>query len=135
MRKKRILLRLVEAMDLVHEENRRAPRLRKHRPRAGDRIADLLHPGQHGGDGDELGVAGTSEQARERGLAHTRRPPQDHGVQLARLDREAQRLARPQQVLLPNHILDALRSQLLRERRFRRDRREKVGHEWVRGKG
>ena len=52
-------------------------------------------------------------------LPDARRPPQDHRVRLARLEREAQRLARPEQVALADHLVERARAQALGERRVR----------------
>ena len=47
VRQKRVLLRLVEAVDLVDEQNRMPPRLGKRGSGARDRFADILDPCQH----------------------------------------------------------------------------------------
>ena len=41
------------------------------------------------------------------------RPPQDHRMRLPGLERQAQRLARPEQMLLADHLIGRLRAQLL----------------------
>jgi hypothetical protein len=58
----------------------RGPRRRSSRACL-DRLADVLHAGQHGRQHDEVGVDGRGHQPRQRGLAHARRAPQDHRVQ------------------------------------------------------
>ena len=50
VRQERILLRLVEAVHLVDEQDRRAARLRARRLGARDRVADVLDAGEHRGD-------------------------------------------------------------------------------------
>jgi hypothetical protein len=69
-----------------------------------DRFADVLDPAQHGADADELRVKGIGHQARDGRLAHTRRTPEDAAVRAARLEREPQRHARAQHMLLPDHL-------------------------------
>src|SRR6185436_16041934 len=112
-------LRLVEAVHLVHEQDGAAPA-------GGERllgrlhgVADVLDAREHRRERDELRLEALRHQARERGLARARRAPEDHGVRLARLEGEAQRLARPEQVALPDYLVDRLRSQPLGERRRR----------------
>jgi len=59
---------------------------------------------------------------RQRRLADAGRPPQDHRMRLAGLERQAQRLARPEQVLLADDLIRLLRAQLLGERGARVNR-------------
>ena len=56
--------------------------------------ADLLDPREHGGERDEARAADLRHERGERRLAGARRPPEDHRVQLAALERRAQHLAR-----------------------------------------
>ncbi len=93
-----------------------------------NRVTDFFDARQHRRDGDELGVEGMCHQARERGLAHTGRTPQDHRVRLARLECEPQRLARAEQMRLAHHGVERMRPQPLRERRRRLGLFEKIVH-------
>jgi hypothetical protein len=77
--------------------------------RALHRLADVLDAGEHRRERDELGVEGLGHQPRQRRLADARRPPQDHRVRLARLEGQAQRLARPEQMLLPDDLVERAR--------------------------
>ena len=117
VRQERVLLRLVEAVHFVDEQDRRAARLRERRLGARDRVADVLDAGQHGRQRDELRVERVGHQPRERGLADARRSPQDHRMQLAGRERDGQRLARREQVPLPDDVGDRARPQPLGERR------------------
>jgi hypothetical protein len=98
-----ILLHTIEAMNLVDEEERSLP---------------LRHPGARGiegflqiGDtredcGDllelELGLAG--EQTRDRGLARSRRPPEDERTERSRLDQPRQHAILAGEMLLPGDL-------------------------------
>lgn len=72
-----ILLRLVEAMDLIDKKHRRSTMVVQFCLCLVDGLPDVLHPGKHGRDGDEPAVGRTGGQAPQGGLAHTRRPPED----------------------------------------------------------
>ncbi len=134
VRQEGVLLRLVEAVHFVDEQDGRAPGLRKRRVGARDGVPDVLHARQHGGQRDELGVERVGHEPRERGLAHARRSPQDHRVQLARCERDGQRLARGEQVPLPDDVGDAARAQALGQRHAGMrgfGGGEEIGHEGV----
>ena len=90
-RQQRVLLRLVEAMDLVEKEDRALPARRAAVLGAREHVADLgtagldrrlLLEGRARVDGEHPG---------ERRLAGAGRPVQDHRVRLALLDRRPQR--------------------------------------------
>src|SRR6185436_4121143 len=58
------------------------------------------------------------------------RPPQDHRVDAARVERDGERLAGAQQVALADDLVDRARPQALGERRAGGRRRgEEVGHD------
>ena len=118
----------VEAMDLIDEEDR-VPAAGALHLGSGDGLADVLDAREHRRQGDEFRVEGLSHQSREGGLADTRRAPQDHGVGLAGLKGQGQRLAGPEQVGLPDHVGDRPRTHGLRQRHPRRiEGVEQVGH-------
>jgi len=85
-----------------------------------DGITNILHAGEHCGDSDEISVEGIGHQARERGLADTRWPPEDHRMRPPRLERDPQRLARTEQMRLADHLVDVARAHTLGQRRTRR---------------
>src|SRR5690606_1699910 len=56
-------------------------------------------------------------EACQRGLAHTRRPPEDHRVRPSGLERHTKRLARTEQMGLPDDFIEVARAQSLGQRR------------------
>ena len=90
-REKRVLLRLVEAVDFVDEDNRLASegtvfvRLVHH-------FLDFLDAARHRGECDEPGVRRPGDHVRERRLTNTRRAPEDHRGDDIALDHPAQYL-------------------------------------------
>ena len=114
-----VLLRLVEAVHFIDEQDGVAARLLQLELGALQRFADVLDAGEHRGDRDELGIERLRHQPRQRGLAHARRAPQDHRMRLARLEREPQRFARAQQMRLADDFVERARTQPLGERRRR----------------
>jgi hypothetical protein len=114
VRQEGVLLALVEAVHLVHEHDGRLA-LQAIARALGQRhrLADVLDPAQHRADGDELRVERIGHQPRDGGLARARRPPQDAAVRPAGFERDAQRHARPQQVLLAHHLGQRARAQAL----------------------
>ncbi len=76
VRQEGVLLRLVEAVHLVDENERRLGMQPVARGLGAlHRVADILDAAQHRADGDELGVERLRHQARQRRLAHARRAP------------------------------------------------------------
>ncbi len=116
-RQERILLRLVEAVHFVDEQDGMAAMLLQHQLRLRNRLADVLDAGQHRGQRHELGIERRGHQPRQCGLAHPRRPPQDHRMQLARFECQPQRPAWSQQVGLADHFVDVPGAQALSQRR------------------
>jgi predicted MPP superfamily phosphohydrolase len=87
-----VLLRLVEAVHLVDETGWCAPAA-PCTSACCDRLADVLDPGEHRRQGDELGIEASRHQPRQRGLAHARRAPEDHRMRLP--DSKARRSGLP----------------------------------------
>ena len=109
-RQQGILLALVEAVDLVHEQNGLAPQ----RHVALGTLhggADVLHAAEHRRKRNEIVIEGICRQTRQRRLAHARRAPQDHGMGFAGGKGQLQRLARAEQMLLAHHFLQRLGAQ------------------------
>lgn len=109
-----VLDSFVEAVHLVHEDDG-APALGRRDLGALDRLADLLHAAQHRGDADELRIESLGQQPCQRGLAHARRPPQDHGMQASGLEGHAQGHALAQQLALADDFVQMARPQALRQ--------------------
>ena len=110
-----VLLRLVEAMYLVDEQN--GPPLAEDAARIGSaavqHLAHLFHPT---GDGAQrvkwhLGLLGND--ASQRGLAHTGRPPQDERRDVAALYHAAYHRALAHEVPLPYVVVERLGTQTL----------------------
>ena len=72
-----VLDSFVEAVHLVNEQDGMAAAGSRHLG-ALDCLADVLDPGKHRRQGREIGIETARHQARERGLAHAGRPPEDH---------------------------------------------------------
>ena len=107
---KGVLLGLVEAVDLVHEDDGPFPELPvalgllHHR-------ADLLDPAGDGGKVDEFRLCGVGDDPGQGGLSHPRWPPEDHGRDLVPFDQLAKDLSRPQQMLLPDVLCQRARAE------------------------
>ena len=124
--KKRVLLRFVEAVDFVDEKDGMAARLCKGGLGAGDGIPNVLDPGQHRRQGDEVGIERVGHQSRQGRLADAGRTPQDHRVRLTGRECNGQRLARCQEVALSDDFAHRPRSQPFGQRRGRIGDREKI---------
>ena len=115
-RQERVLLRLVEAVDLVEEEDRPPARPAEPVARAGEHLAHVLHRGGDGGELLELGAGRRRDDARERRLPSSGRAVEDRRADAVLGDREPQRRVLAEHVLLPDELVEALRPQALRER-------------------
>ena len=115
-----VLLRLVEAVHLVEEQDRALPVLRQAAARELDDVAHVLHTCRHRRARLEGPAGRARHQPGERGLARARRSPQDHRRQPVGLDEGAQRLSRAEESLLAHHLVERRRAQPGRERRLGR---------------
>ena len=116
VRQQRVLLRLVEAMDLIDEQNRAhiAPPFLF---RALDFLAQLTHAGQHGRERDETQSGPIGEQTRECGLARAGWAPEDHRGKLTTpLQDGRKRTLVAQQVCLSLEFLEAPWPHAVRQR-------------------
>ncbi len=110
VRQERVLLGLVEAVDLVDEQHRPALLEREPLLRLGDHRADLDDARHDRGHGPELGADRVGEQAGERGLARPRRAPQQQAREVAPGDGAAERSALPDEVRLADELLERART-------------------------
>ena len=115
----RVLLGLVEAVDLVQEEDRVAAGAAA-LAGAGDHLAHLGAPRLDGRELLEGGVGVLGGHPRERRLAGPGRAVEDHRVRLAGLDRGPQRARRAQQVRLADELLERARAHARRQRQIPR---------------
>ena len=111
-----VLLRLVEAMDFVDEEDG-ARAVGGGLFRVDHHLLDLLDAGEDGGELDEGGVGGLGDDLGERGFADAGRPPEDHRRGVVALDLHAQGLAGAEQMLLADVFVERARAHALGERR------------------
>ena len=111
----RVLLRLVETVYLVDKQNGAA--FGKHTLgvllATFEHIAHLLDAAGHGRERVEGHLSVLGNDARQRGLAHSRRPPQDKRRDIAALYHAAYHGSWPHQVLLAYVVVECLRPQAL----------------------
>ena len=100
-----VLLGLVEAVDLVDEQNRAdAPAL--HALRLVHGGAQFLHPVEHRAQRDEVRVRPVRDDARERRLARAGRSPEDKRAQGVFLHGAPQHAARADEVILAQDLIE-----------------------------
>ena len=105
VRQEGILLRLVETVYFIDKQNGPPAILRRLLLGNFHRLTDLLDPREHRRKGFEVGLGDFRQQPCQGGFAHPRRAPEDHRMQRALLQRLTQWLARRQQVLLTDILL------------------------------
>src|SRR5690606_37784334 len=71
---------------------------------------------QNRGNGDELRIETFDHEARERGLAHARRAPEDHGMRPAGFKGHSKGFARAQQMRLTHDFVQCTRPHALSQR-------------------
>ena len=129
-REERVLLRLVEAVNLVDEQNR--PPAGGAALQLGRRhdFADLLDAGEHRAELHEMRAGHLGDDAGQRGLAGPRRSPEDDRLQEVALDRLAQGHAGREDVLLTDHLVERPRPHSFGERRAARWAGQKFDAWW-----
>jgi hypothetical protein len=113
--KKGILLGLVEAVDLVHEQERAAPLLPPD-PRLLEHFLEVGHTGENGGDLLEGQSRLARKQPGDRRLARAGRPPQDDGRYAARGQHPRDHAVGAHEVVLSHDVGQLLRAQPVRQR-------------------
>src|SRR5690606_28314404 len=105
-----IVLRLVEAVDLVAEED--GARTAGVPPRLGltQDLADARHAFRDRAERDEDGARALGDDAGERRLPRPGRAPEDEAADLVALDQRAERAARAEDVLLAGERVDRTRA-------------------------
>ncbi len=114
----RVLLRPVEAVDLIHEEDGPASTRPPRHLGGAQHVFDLLDSREDRAVGDELGARQARDQPGERGLAGARWTPEDHRGDAVRFDRPAQRTAPPDQIVLAEHLLEPFGAEAVGQRNF-----------------
>src|SRR3989442_6089036 len=113
---KRILLRLVEPMDLVAEEDRALPLILQPLLGLSDDFAHSRDAFGHRGKRLEVPVGIIRDDLGERSFAGARRGPEDARSQIAPADQIAERFPRTEEGLLTAELLDRLGAQARIER-------------------
>ena len=107
----RILLRFVETVDFVDEEERRPLVEEALLACRFDHLAHLLDARRHGREGEERTFELGGDDARQRGLAHARRAPQDERRHVARLEELAEDAVLAHEMLLSDVFVHRTGSQ------------------------
>ena len=109
MWQKSVLLGAIEAMNLIDEQDgTRAVSAGFFR--VGHHLLDFFDPGKHGGKLYELSFGDMCDDLRQRGLARARRSPEDDGAGIVTLNLQAERLARADDVLLADKLVERART-------------------------
>src|SRR6185437_10048218 len=112
-----ILLCLVEAVDLVEEEDRAPAGSPEALARPREHLAHVLHRRRHGRQLLERGTRRRGDDPRERRLPTAGRAVEDGGADPVLLDRQPQRRPFAEDMGLADEVAEARRPQPLRERR------------------
>src|SRR5690606_32156069 len=117
VRQKRVLLRLVEAVDLVAEQDGAAT----HRTAAGlslpDNLANARNALRDRAELHERGIRPIRDDPRDGRLAGARRPPEDDAADLVLLDQLPKSQAGREQMLMPNVLVQSARPHASGQRR------------------
>ena len=105
-RQQGVLLRPVEAVHLVQEQDRPPPLLAQEGLGPVHGLAHVLHAGGDRGQAHEGPLGGPGDQAGQGGLARAGRAPKHRRAEPVGFDERPQRPARGQQVLLAHHLVE-----------------------------
>ncbi len=135
IRQKGVLLRFVESVDLVYEQDGffAEPTVLL---RPFHHLLYLFDTAGHRRKIDERRPRGVRDHPRQRGLAHARRPPKDHGADTVVLYEPPQDLALADQMFLPRHFAQIAGTQargqrqtfVVRKKRFLFHNRISIAH-------
>ena len=114
MGKEIILLRLVEMMDFIDEEDRGLAQAMK-LFRFLDDLLEIFDSRRDGGELHASCASRAGEDPGQRGLAASWRAPKNQGVQFARLDYSSEKLAGPEKMLLADEFIEGFGSHPFRE--------------------
>ena len=115
-RQQGVLLGLVEAVDLVEEQDRADVAFAKSGQGGRHHLSDVLDAGVHGREFHELLGGDPGDQPGQRGLAGARWPPEHHRREPVLLDEPPQWLFGPDEVLLADDVVESDRTQAVGER-------------------
>src|SRR5688572_25591368 len=104
MGQERILLRLVEPVNLIDEQNRalsKPPGLFRH----GHDVLDLFYSRKNCAEENEGRLGHVGDDLSQRGLSDSRRSPKDHGGNLVSLNRGAEGFSRTKKMILTQHFI------------------------------
>jgi hypothetical protein len=114
-RQEAVLLRAVEAMDLVYEQQRALSGARG-QIGLGEGLLEVGDAREHRADCNKPHSHCVGEQPGDRGLAGPGRSPQDHRGQFARCDHPPDRSGSPGQMVLPDYFGECSRPQPVGQR-------------------
>jgi hypothetical protein len=110
-------LRAVEAVDLVHEQQRPLARFAGLLG-LGEGFLEVGDAREHRADRHEAHAHGVGQQAGDGGLAGAGRAPQHHARELPSSDHPPDGALGPRQVLLSDHLVERLRPEPVGQRRI-----------------
>ena len=116
IRQQHVLLRLVEAVDFVNEQNRGLPLVLQPVRRRGQHAAHVGHVGFHAAQPLELALGLAGDDLRQRSFAGARRAVKDQRLDAVGLDGAAQQLARAEDVRLADELAQVARPHARRQR-------------------
>ena len=122
VRQERVLLRLVEAVDLVDEQDGPSAGLTPAMVGGGDDVLDFANAGRDGAERDEVRPRDRREQAGHGGLAGARRAPEDQRMEQSLFEGAPQRLAWPDEMRLADELVERARPNPLGQGRAGRRR-------------
>ena len=105
-----VLLGLVEAVDLVDEEDRASAGRAQRASASSTTLRRSATPAMHGAEGDEARVRACARSPREGGLAGAGRTPQDHRGDASRIDAARSSAPGPSSCILADELVERARA-------------------------